>query len=226
LKPSETYGGHGIQIANNPLSFLKQVKYGTTYVVQPHVPNIALINRRKFDIRIYVLFTFKRNQPFKAYLFKDGMVKLTSTEYEGSSLDQQNNLTNKTFQSGNKAYRPQDLTLLFSEWEYYQPAFTKLKKCLCQMQDVFSSKLHQNRSNSGYWLAGLDVLFDHHLNPWILEINGNPGMEPKWNTPYRWEMFFVRAVRGLVDLAIMPLLDTKIKPKLGHYEYLFTQRDR
>lgn len=230
LKPSETYGGHGIRIASNPIRFLKMVKYNTTYVVQPHVPNIALIKNRKFDIRIYVLFTFKRGHPFNAYIFKDGMIKLTVDEYNEDSLRAENNLTNKTFQSGKRSYDPYELTMLFSEWEYYDIAFSNLKRALLDMQDVFCAKLNQNRgassSRGGYWLAGLDVIYDQDLHPWILEINGNPGMNPVWNTPDRWEQFFVRAVRDIVDLAIVPLLEPRKKPEIGNFEFLFAQRNR
>jgi len=110
--------------------------------------------------------------------------------------------------------------------EYFEPAYENLKKALLDMQDVFSSRLHLNKNRNGYWLAGLDVIYDNKLRPWILEINGNPGMHPDWNTPERWDRFFVTAVRDMVDLAIVPLLNPKVKPRLGNWEYLFTQRDR
>jgi glutathione synthase/RimK-type ligase-like ATP-grasp enzyme len=71
------------------------------------------------------------------------------------------------------------------------------------MRNVFEKNLNYSRKRNGYWLAGLDFIFDEKLRPWLLEINANPGMDPTWNTEENWQRFFVKAVEGLINLGII-----------------------
>lgn len=214
MKPAHQYGGQGIRVAHDPRDFLKYARTGWSYSVQPHVPDIALIDERKFDVRIYVLFVFDIGKPVQAYLFNEGMIKMCSSPFKVGSLDLSNNLTNKTFQSSNveqdcvdpnttaPAYNPESCTRLFTEWEHYETANRNMRRALQKMNVVWKKHLHIARRKQGFWLSGLDLMFDTKLRPWLLEVNGNPGMNPEWNTNERWDAFFIEAMKGVVELGI------------------------
>ena len=58
LKPSKGYGGEGITIHSNLTTFYKEYatcSKHTDSIIQEYIPNLLLINKRKFDIRALIL---------------------------------------------------------------------------------------------------------------------------------------------------------------------------
>lgn len=65
------------------------------YIANPH-----LFNRRKYDLRLYVLIT--SFDPLRIYLFKDGLVRFATEEYSSPSKSGKKRYVHLTNYSVNK----------------------------------------------------------------------------------------------------------------------------
>ena len=86
VKPSNSNGGHGIEIKEN-IDAMNKVKDIT--IVQKYIDNPYLINGHKFDMRLYVLIT--SFDPLMIYLYGDGLVRFATQPYSNDS----ENVSNK-----------------------------------------------------------------------------------------------------------------------------------
>ena len=86
IKPGEnTNRGHGIQVAKEFDEIKSIISESTTQgkrtcIVQKYIHNPLLINRRKFDIRTYVLMT-SINGNTKVFIYEEGYLRTSSREY-------------------------------------------------------------------------------------------------------------------------------------------------
>ena len=102
IKPGEnTNQGKGIQVAKDFDEIRSIVQDSTTggkrtCIVQKYIHNPLLINRRKFDIRTFVLMTCV-NGNHKTYVYEEGYLRTSCREY---SI---NNLSNKLVHLTNDA---------------------------------------------------------------------------------------------------------------------------
>ncbi|CAD7956592.1 unnamed protein product [Amoebophrya sp. A25] len=76
--------GKGVQLVNtwdavNEILTEKQVRH-QHIVVQKYISHPMLLDGLKFDLRMYLLVT--HIDPLECYLFKDGLVRLSTQEYE------------------------------------------------------------------------------------------------------------------------------------------------
>lgn len=77
IKPSGGAQGKGIFLTRK----LEDVEHiNTVCVAQEYIHNPLLIDKKKFDLRIYVLVT--SCSPLRVYLFRDGLVRICAEEYE------------------------------------------------------------------------------------------------------------------------------------------------
>lgn len=77
IKPSGGAQGKGIFLTRK----LEDVEnLGKVCVAQPYITNPLLIDKKKFDLRIYVLVT--SCSPLRVYIFRDGLVRICAEEYE------------------------------------------------------------------------------------------------------------------------------------------------
>ena len=69
-------------------------KFSTApYCVQRYLRNPLLINKTKFDLRLYVLLT--SIDPIRLYLYDEGLVRFASEQYSEDDLDNKfSHLTN------------------------------------------------------------------------------------------------------------------------------------
>ena len=80
VKPDGAAQGKGIFLTRR----IEDVEnLGTVCVAQRYIRNPLLIDRKKFDLRIYVLVT--SCSPLRMYLFRDGLVRLCTEEYKRPS---------------------------------------------------------------------------------------------------------------------------------------------
>lgn len=113
LKPGERSNrGKGIDICDD-LNQIKQIissksmhKNGKimTYILQSYIENPLLYNKRKFDIRCYVLVTnFNRN--LKAFWYKEGYIRTSSKDFSLKNLGNKLiHLTNDAIQKKSDDY--------------------------------------------------------------------------------------------------------------------------
>lgn len=59
---------------------------GRTVIIQSYISRPLLINNRKFDFRIFALFT-SINGHVKGYFYEDGYIRTSSREFDLDNLD-------------------------------------------------------------------------------------------------------------------------------------------
>ena len=137
------------ELNNNNKNTMRKV------LLQKYLENPLLYNGRKFDMRIWVLLNHEMN----VYFFKEGHLKATSEKYNIKSNDLFIHLTN---------YSVQKYNIHFSEFEYGN-------EISFQQFQYFLDKKMENENC--FELFGYDFIFDNDFNPFLLEINTNPGLE-------------------------------------------------
>ena len=156
-------------------------------ILQKYIEKPLLYNGRKFDMRIWVLLNHKMD----IYIFKEGHLKATSFNYSLNNSDLYVHLTN---------YSVQKYSDNFEKFEYgNEISFDELQKSLSKyynlevnvrkdilpkikniivlsMQSVKKSINKYNRKKC-FEIFGYDFMLDINLNPFLIEINTNPGLE-------------------------------------------------
>lgn len=76
LKPSNAAMGHGIKLYRN----IEKIQPTDNFVVQEYISNPYLLDKYKFDLRIYALVT--SCDPLRAFIFNNGLVRLGTEKYQ------------------------------------------------------------------------------------------------------------------------------------------------
>jgi hypothetical protein len=177
LKPSNRFGGKGIKIGNDPMKLARNSIGSRYYVLQQEVPNLLLHQDRKFDLRVFVLFVYKRFKPLKMYLCKNPIARVSVFKYDEKSFKKSVQVTNFCYQKNNKNFKKSECIKQLSEISNNKEIFTNLTKCLTELKSTMFEALDKaHKKQNGYWLAGLDFIIDQSFKPWFLEVNFNPDM--------------------------------------------------
>ncbi len=198
IKPGEnTNRGHGIQVVNE-LDEVKRIigssggKGGRTFIVQKYIEKPLLINKRKFDIRMYGLVT-SINGWLKAYFYEEGYIRTSSKEYSLKNLTNKAvHLTNDAvqqkeedygkFESGNK--------LSFAEFQKYLDTahpglhvdFTRdllpqIKKIVTDTFRAVHHIIDPHKRQHTFEIFGYDFMIDQEFKLYLIEVNTNPCLE-------------------------------------------------
>ncbi len=168
-------------------------KYG--FIVQKYIERPLLIYNRKFDLRVYVLFTIHKNT-LETYMYNEPYVRTSSVPY---SIDKKTisnkmmHLTNDAVQNKKKGFYGKfeaGNKLSFSDFGAYlsekkkAPADFTTATLLPRLQDMVrisslsvSHKLNNSKRKHGFEMMGYDFMLDDDLNPWFIEVNSNPCLE-------------------------------------------------
>ena len=192
IKPVASSRGRGIKLMANIASVPNKC------LVSHYIDNPLIINKKKFDLRLYVVIT--GFAPLKIYLFEDGLVRFASVEYNSDENNPHNkfmHLTNYSINKHNENFDSQinvgDCT--GSKWSFsalkkyffennldYDELFKKIKDIIiksvitiCDKTVSLTDKL-TSTENCLFELYGFDVLVDSNLRPWLMEINLNPSL--------------------------------------------------
>ena len=84
-------------------SFISNKKEQRTTILQKYIERPLLINKRKFDIRMFALAT-SINNSVKGYFYKDGYLRTSCREFSTVKLDRMIHLTNDAVQKNDKDY--------------------------------------------------------------------------------------------------------------------------
>ena len=169
------------------------------YIITKYIHNPHLINKLKYDFRLYVLITGL--SPLKIYLYKEGMIRFSTEEY---SLDLNKidelyiHITNVNVNKKNrKLYKnANDVdTDEGSKWSllFYQKYcekngidYNKIRqqmidisiKSILAVRDLFLENIKANgtKDRNHFKLFGYDFLLDVNLNVHLIEINGRPSL--------------------------------------------------
>jgi tubulin monoglycylase TTLL3/8 len=199
IKPGEnTNRGNGITVCDSIQEISKIISEDTTmeaedrsYIIQKYIENPMLYNKRKFDIRVYMLIT-SINGIQKAYWYQEGYIRTSSYEYDNSNLlEKMIHLTNDAVQKNCQEYGKYEAgnKVSFTEfqkyidtnhpdkhWNFDEP-YTKMKKMALDIILAVYGRLDETRRNFSFELFGLDFMIDQNFKPWLIEVNTNPCIE-------------------------------------------------
>lgn len=179
------------------LSLRQQAQRGC--IIQRYIERPLLINRYKFDIRVYVLVT--SYNPLRAYLFPEGLARFCTEKYSlkskknrfGHLTNYSINKKNETFQHNQDAEDDSvgskwSLSALYRFLEAkYGPdvcakARTDMKmviaKTLIAADDDINSKMNARVANQQacFELFGFDLMLDKNFKTWLVEVNISPSL--------------------------------------------------
>lgn len=193
IKPVASSRGRGIKMMTSISSV------GSKCLVSHYIDNPLIINKKKFDLRLYVVIT--GFAPLKVYLYEEGLVRFASQEYNTDASNLSNkfqHLTNYSINKNNKDFDNKvndNNELTGSKWSLaalrkyfeqnnmdYNALFEKIndivvKSCITIADKTIETtdRLTANE-NCLFELYGFDVLIDSNLRPWLMEVNLNPSL--------------------------------------------------
>lgn len=154
-------------------------------VIQKYRTDTFLINRRKINLRIYLLITC-HNGKITGWVHNNGKCIYTNKDYNDDELDFEKNIT--SYNLDMDIYKRNPFTLedlkLYLQYNGYDPSylFTEIDSHInntLSAADKYLCKLNRIKNKPTFQLFGLDFLIQTNLHPLLLEINKGPDMVPK-----------------------------------------------
>ena len=138
-------------------------------------------------MRTWVLLT----HDMKIYLFKEGHLKASSSEYYINSKDAFVHLTNysvqkysekfSNFEIGNEiSFEEFQKSLQFNygiDIDIKKDIIKKISEIIILTFNSVKKKINPEGKKGCFEIFGYDFMFDIDLNPFLIEINTNPGLE-------------------------------------------------
>ena len=160
-------------------------------LLQKYLEDPLLYNSRKFDIRIWVLFTYTtKDYRFGVYVFKQGHLKACSEPFDINSTDLFVHLTNYSVQKYNKNFSKIEIgnEISFETFQneldkegkninFYNTVFPKITRIIAITANAAKSKINILNRQNCFEIFGYDFILDKNFEPFLLEINTNPGYE-------------------------------------------------
>ena len=175
----------GILLSKNYQEIINCHKTGGYKVIQEYKRNTFLVNKRKINLRVYVLVTCN-NGMIEAWVHKNGKCIYTNQDYNDSDLDFEKNITSYNLDLSIYDTNPFTLEELKLHLDYmgYDSSkfFSKLDSLIYQMMDASEPslcKLSGFKNKPKFQLFGIDFLISDKLDPLLLEVNKGPDMVPK-----------------------------------------------
>lgn len=196
VKPAASSRGRGIYMLSS--SDCEPVT-NADFLVQVYIPNPLLIEKRKFDIRLYVLVT--RLEPLRIYIHSAGLARFCTHEYDpdGDINDQQMHLTNFSVNKTDKKFvKNDDLNkenVHNSKWslkffmqsmksmgldtdalmkEFERISIATIIAGVCEIKKTHNDWV-QHRHTS-YEMYGLDIMLDSNMKCHLIEVNISPSL--------------------------------------------------
>ena len=163
-------------------SVVKRGHYKSNKIIlQKYIEKPLLYNGRKFDTRFWILLTHK----MEIYLFKEGHLKATSFNFSLENTDLYVHLTNYSVQKYSDKFEIYEdgNEISFSELEkslnidLRKEVMTKIKNIILISLRSVNKLINQYHREKCFEIFGYDFMFDFELNPFLIEINTNPGLE-------------------------------------------------
>ena len=161
-------------------------------IIQKYIEKPLLYCGRKFDIRIWVLFIYLiKNNKFEAFVFKEGHLKASSEIFDINSLDLFIHLTNYSVQKYNKNFSKNEIgnEISFDTFQkeldkksngqinFKRDIFGNIIKIIGITANIAKNKINGFNRRNCFEIFGYDFILDKDYNPFLLEINTNPGYE-------------------------------------------------
>ena len=165
-------------------------KYQSSIIlIQKYIERPLLYNKRKFDIRVWVLLTHK----FDVYVFKEGHMKACSVNYDINNIENCFiHLTNYSLQKYNENFSKFEKgnEISFDTFQHYldttftdrhisirNDIFPKMKEIIELTMRSVKNIINENNKQFCFEIFGYDFMMDEDFNVFLIEINTNPGLE-------------------------------------------------
>jgi len=202
LKRDNLNRGRKIKVLSSLDDILKEIntlfeqKSTNNLLIQKYLEEPLLYHKRKFDIRIWVLFTYIITEnKYEVYVFKEGHLKACSDEFNIDSDDLFIHLTNYSVQKYNKNFSKTEIgnEISFNDFQkelneknkkegknlidFRKNIFPEIIKIIARSANAIKGKINLSNRNNCFELFGYDFILDINYKPFLLEINTNPGYE-------------------------------------------------
>ena len=153
----------------------------TYWVVQKYVERPLLYIGRKFDIRVWALFTNKK----EVYFYGQGYMRTSSDDYDLKNKNNYVHLTNNCLQQFGDSYgkHEEGNTLSFEvladfmkkaypnlEIDFEKHFVSKMKNFVIDTYLSCKRTLNPNKRKNVFELFGYDFLIDEDLRTWLIEV--------------------------------------------------------
>ena len=176
-----------LNIFDNDKDESNNIYQSSTIIIQKYIEKPLLYFGRKFDIRIWVLLT----HDLKVYVFKEGHLKCCSVKYDLSINDTYSHLTNYSFQKYNDNFGKYELgnEVSYDDLQnnidiFYNRKINFKRETLPKIYNIIKlcfqsvkSKINTMNRNYTFEIFGFDFMIDCNFEPFLIEINTNPGLE-------------------------------------------------
>lgn len=154
-------------------------------ILQKYIEKPFLFNNRKFDLRVFVLLDHLLN----LYMFEEGHLKTSTEDYDIQSKELFIHITNYSLQKKNPNFQKFEKGNEVS-FKDFQTLLDSLKIAKSIKEDIMpkikdiikisflsvGSQLNKNNAAYTFEIYGCDLILDSQFNPYLLEINDNPGL--------------------------------------------------
>ena len=154
-------------------------------IIQKYLDNPLLYRKRKFDIRCFVLVDWNLN----VFYCREGHLKASSFMYDINNINKFIHITNHSFQKKSNKFERYETgnEISYSEFKKFlieekiplsnfDKIIKKMKFLVKLSFQAVGSKLIRTPEVLSFELFGYDFIIDNEYNPWLLEINNNPGL--------------------------------------------------
>lgn len=231
VKPEAKSQGKGIRLVKSWTSIRREEHC----VVQKYIGKPFLIDGLKFDLRIYVLVY--GCDPYRIFVHREGLARLATEQYSAPKSSNLKNsfihLTNYAINKNNAHFEynvaadnaavGHKRSLEFV-WEHIRrnggdPEKVKrdiqncIVKTFCTVQPLLahiykSCQPNDFANNKCFEILGFDILLDHKLKPWLLEVNQAPSFST--DTP------FDKRVKAALLEDTFKLIHLNLDKKISH----------
>ena len=238
VKPLASTHGKGVRILTDPTTV------PTKGILEKYIYNPHLINRRKYDMRIYVLVTGFR--PLKIYIYDNGIIRFCSEKYTTDAEKLNNNYIHVTNYSVNKALdilRKGEQEIDFEiKWSLlalkgyflekkinFEPIWKRIKdiviKTILSVFDLSTPALKSFKLTSCnlFELYGFDIILDNQLNPWLLEVNINHSLNCDMDVDTKVKSKLITDILNIIGL--IPFTHDKREKPLDKDNYYVSSID-
>ncbi|XP_053367425.1 tubulin polyglutamylase ttll6 isoform X1 [Clarias gariepinus] len=191
-KPESGCQGRGIFLSKSS----KDIQSGEHMICQVYISKPFIIDGFKFDLRIYVLVT--SCDPFRIFVYNEGLARFCTNLYmepSNSTLDDVcMHLTNYAINKHSENFVHDDdrgsKRKISAFNNYLESMSYDPQRVWADIDDVIIKALisahpiikhnyntcfpNHTAGNACFEILGFDVLLDHRLKPWLLEVNHSP----------------------------------------------------
>jgi hypothetical protein len=184
--------------------------YGNGYkVAQTYIRNIYLVNRRKINLRVYLLIIVKDGNVI-GYVYRNGKCIYTNKVYDDKQFDFESNITSYNVDPNIYNSNPQtfdDLRIYMNAADYnYDILFNNIIINLQHTMAAISYILKATdniKDATLFQLFGLDFIFTNSLKPYLLEFNKGPDFRYVNEVDKKLKGYIMRDIFNLVGLGNM-----------------------